>query len=213
MEIMPTTTSTTDFDSKAKTWDSDQVKIDRAFAVAEGIRNHVPISADMTALEYGCGTGLLSFALQSQFQHITLADNSVGMLDVLQEKITTTGVGNMRPLMLDLASNPLPEERYGIIYSMMTLHHIADTDKILRDLYALLDRPGYLCIADLDSEDGSFHGSGFSGHNGFDRNALGRKAKHAGFQNVNFTTVFHMTKGDGSGQKDFPLFLMVAEKS
>lgn len=149
----------------------------------------------------------------SRFQHITLADNSIGMLDVLREKISTTGVINMRPLMLDLAANPLPEERYGIIYTLMTLHHITDTDKILRDFYALLDRPGYLCIADLDSEDGSFHGSEFSGHTGFDRNDLGRKAKHAGFRNVEFTTVFRMTRGEGPGQTDFPLFLMVAEKS
>lgn len=210
---MPTTPAITDFDNKAKTWDSDPVKIDRAFAVAEGIRHHAPVSANMTALEYGCGTGLLSFALQSRFQHITLADNSIGMLDVLREKISTTGVINMRPLMLDLAANPLPEERYGIIYTLMTLHHITDTDKILRDFYALLDRPGYLCIADLDSEDGSFHGSEFSGHSGFDRNDLGRKAKHAGFRNVEFTTVFRMTRGEGPGQTDFPLFLMVAEKS
>ena len=210
---MPTTPLPTDFDSKAKTWDADPVKVERAVAVAQGIRNHVPLSAAMAALEYGCGTGLLSFALQSQFHHITLADSSAGMLAVLREKIAAAGVSNMKPVMLDLASDPLPGERYGIIYSMMTLHHIADIDGILRDLYALLEPSGYLCIADLDREDGSFHGSEFSGHKGFDRDELGRKAREAGFRNVHFTTVFRMSKGDGPGQTDFTVFLMVAEKS
>jgi hypothetical protein len=132
---------------------------------------------------------------------------------VLRDKIAADGVKNMRPIKLDLADDPLPAERFGLIYSLMTFHHVADTDKILRDLYALLDRPGYLCIADLDSEDGSFHGADFDGHKGFDRADLGRKAREAGFGRVEFSTVFHMKKGDGPGQIDFSLFLMVAEKT
>ena len=210
---MPTMPSTTHFDDNAKTWDSDPIKVARAFAVAEGIQNHVPLSAQITGLEYGCGTGLLSFALLPHLKHVTLADSSPGMLAVLSEKIAAAGVANMKPVMLDLASDPLPEERFGVIYTLMTLHHVADTDQVLRDLYALLDFPGYLCIADLDREDGSFHGSEFSGHKGFDREDLGRKAVESGFRNVRFTTVFRMTKGEGPGQTDFPLFLMVAEKS
>ena len=75
----------------------------------------------------------------------------------------------------------------------MTFHHIEDIDKILRDLFSLLVAPGYLCIADLDSEDGSFHGPEFTGHLGFDRNELERKLTHAGFRSVDFTTVFELS--------------------
>lgn len=201
-----------DFDSRAREWDADPVRIERARAIAEGIRAGVPLTPHMTAFEYGCGTGLLSFALQPYLAHITLADSSTGMLTVLEEKIASSGVRNMTSLKLDMVTDPLPQRRYHLIYTLMTLHHILDTDKILRDFCALLDRPGYLCVADLDEEDGSFHGPDFPGHRGFDRNELGEKAKSVGFQIVDFTTIFHMAGGVRGSRRDFPLFLMTAEK-
>ena len=201
------------FDSRAKTWDSDPMKVARARAVAHGIQTHVPLAPHMTAFEYGCGTGLLGFALQPYLKHITLADSSSGMLDVLQEKITSCGISNMRPMKLDLVDDPLPQESYHLIVTMMTFHHIPDIDSLLRDMYSLLATPGYLCVADLDSEDGSFHGPDFSGHCGFDRQELRQKASQAGFRNAGFSTVFNIRKAVAGGERDFPVFLMVAEKS
>ncbi len=207
---MPVTDSTEYFDKQAKTWDEDPMKTARAEAVAAGIKTLAPMAAHMSGLEYGCGTGLLSFALQPQLQQITLADSSPGMLNVLQQKIEARHINNMHPVKLDLTSDPLPSERFDLIYSLMTFHHIPDTDKILRDLYALLTGSGHLCIADLDSEDGSFHGLDFSGHKGFDRETLTQQAKNAGFRNIRFTSVFTITKGTPA--MEYPVFLMVAEK-
>ena len=176
---MAPTETTAYFDERAKNWDEDPMKSARAAAVAAGIRARLPLNANMCGLEYGCGTGLLSFALHDALRQITLADSSPGMLAVLQEKIDAQRISNMRPVRLDLTRDPLPPERFDIIFSLMTFHHIPDTDAILRDLHTLLANPGYLCIADLDSEDGSFHGSDFSGHRGFDRNTLAQQAIHA----------------------------------
>lgn len=207
------TESKRDFDAKAATWDDDPKKTERAVAVAQGIRANAPLSPTMTGFEYGCGTGLLSIALQPYLKHITLADSSSGMLAVLREKIAVAGIANLSPVLLDLVTDPLPAERYKLIYTLMTFHHIEDIDKMLGACYALLDPPGYLCVADLDSEDGTFHGPEFTGHKGFDRADLGRRAARAGFGKVAFTSVFQMKKGKGPGQTEFPIFLMVAEKS
>ncbi|MDI6747691.1 MAG: class I SAM-dependent methyltransferase [Rhodocyclaceae bacterium] len=201
---------TSPFDASARTWDQDPVKLARAQAVADGIRNQVP--RQPRALDYGCGTGLLGFALQSHCDHMTLADSSAGMLAVLDEKITASGATRLRSTRLDLVSDPLPPERYELICTLMTFHHIADTDKLLRDMHALLASSGYLCVADLDAEDGSFHGPEFDGHQGFEREALQRQAEAAGFRDVSFTTVFNMQKGTGPQQTEFPIFLMVARK-
>lgn len=202
----------TDFDARAKTWDSDPAKVERANVIAEAIRSAVPLRDDMNVLEYGCGTGLLSFPLQTELGHITLADTSAGMLTVLREKIAASGVRNMKPVRIDLLHDPLPAERFDLIYSMLTLHHIADTDGILAAFHALLVPGGYLCIADLDKEDGSFHGEGFSGHNGFDRGELESKAANAGFQQIAFSTPHIMRRGAGDNEGDFPVFLMVARR-
>src|SRR5512138_2296463 len=108
----------TNFDERARDWDDDPKRTARANAVAEAIRKTIKLSTSMTALEYGCGTGLLSFALQPDLGRITLADTSQGMLEVLQEKIARAGVTNMSPRRLDLTVDPLPDERYDLTYSL-----------------------------------------------------------------------------------------------
>jgi ubiquinone/menaquinone biosynthesis C-methylase UbiE len=202
-----------EFDQKASHWDAKLVRVERAQAMADGIRAALPLSSSMMALEYGCGTGLVSFALQPYLGHITLADSSSGMLAVLREKIAASQVQNMTPRSLDLMIDPLPAERYQVIYTLMTLHHIPDTDRMLRAFYALLDTPGYLCVADLDTEDGTFHEDEFHGHWGFDRAALSAQARQAGFQSIACSTMFQMRKEVAGVPKDYPLFLMIARKS
>jgi ubiquinone/menaquinone biosynthesis C-methylase UbiE len=201
-----------DFDARAATWDADPAKVSRALAVAAAIRNRVATGPGTRVLEYGCGTGLLGFALQPHCGRITLADSSSGMLATLQGKIAASGASNLQALRLDLASDPLPAERFDLVCSLMTFHHIADTARLLRDLHTLLDAHGHLCVADLDSEDGSFHGPGFTGHLGFARSALAGEAQAAGFHDIDFSTVYHVSKPESTGQTDFPIFLMVARK-
>ena len=202
----------TDFDLEAATWDAKTYRMERAQAIARGIREAVPVGAGMTAFEYGCGTGLLGFALQPYLGHITLADNSSGMLAVLDEKIAAGGIGNMTSLRLDLSTDPLPELRVQLVVTLMTLHHIPDVERVLKGFYELLETPGYLCVADLDQEDGAFHGPDFDGHKGFDRAALGSLARDVGFRKAAFSTVFQMDRVVGKETRTFPVFLMVAEK-
>ena len=199
-----------DFDSRAKDWDEVPGRVDRANAVAAAIREQVSLSRAMTAFEYGCGTGLLSFALQTDLGAITLADSSSGMLEVLRKKIAHSGVKQMTPVRLDLAIDPLPVERYDLVYSLLTLHHIPDTVRLLGCFHSLLQSGGVLCIADLNKEDGSFHSHepGFDGHNGFDRAELDMELEQAGFTNVRFNTCYKLIKDE----RPYPLFLAVAEK-
>ena len=200
------------FDEEAATWDDNPERIERARAVAEGIRARVPLSPEMTALEYGCGTGLLSFALQPYLGQITLVDSSTGMLAVLDEKIRAAGFTNMASLKADFLADPLPPVKVQLIYTLMTLHHILDTDKILAAFYSLLEPRGVLCVVDLDLEDGSFHEREFVGYKGFDRAELGQRARRVGFHEVEFTTVHNSTRVVEVETKHFPHFLMVAKK-
>ncbi|WP_215779205.1 class I SAM-dependent methyltransferase [Paludibacterium sp. B53371] len=201
------------FDDKAKTWDDDPVKVARANAIAQSIREQVSLNTRMSALEFGCGTGLLGFALKDDLGPLSLADTSPGMLAVLQDKIQASGRQDMHVCLVEAGQPALPPASVDLIFTAMTLHHIEDTDKVLQQMYTMLKQPGYLCVADLDAEDGSFHGPDFSGHKGFDRSQLAERAKQVGFETVRFTTVFVMNKGTGPGQTSFPVFLMVAGKT
>lgn len=201
-----------DFDSRAREWDSNPVFVERGEKIAAAIRAAVPLNRTMRALDYGSGTGLLSFPLRETLGHITLKDSSAGMLAVAQEKIAALGVTNMTVRQADLTAEPLPDERYDVIVSAMTLHHIPDTRHILDVFHELLTQGGWLCIADLDQEDGSFHGPEVQVHHGFERAALATLAGEAGFTAVRFETVFEITKESEAGSRCYPVFLMVARR-
>jgi ubiquinone/menaquinone biosynthesis C-methylase UbiE len=205
--------TTSEFDARAATWDDDPAKAERAKAVAEAIVHRVSLSRAMNAMEYGCGTGLLSFMLRSRLGQVTLADVSDGMLAVAAGKIAMTNDPAMRTVKLDLVVDPVPPERYDLIYSLMTMHHVVDTDAILDRLHTCLAVGGTLCIADLDAEDGSFHGAGFEGHLGFDRALLGAQARAAGFATVEFATAHQIQKEVNGQPRRYPVFLMVARKA
>lgn len=201
------------FDSKARQWDENPVFQDRANQIAAAIVTAIPLNSTMRALDYGSGTGMLSFPLQEKLGHITLKDTSAGMLAVVEEKIAAWGIGNMTSRLMDLTAAPMPDERYDLIYSSMTLHHIPDTKAILKAFHTLLNPEGWLCIADLDQEDGSFHGIQVDVHHGFDRDALAAQAAQAGFADIRFSTVFEIVKTTEAGSRAYPVFLMLARRA
>ena len=76
-----------EFDIKAKDWDKNQMHIERAEAIALAMLNTISIEEQMTAIEYGAGTGLLSFNLKDRFSKIILMDSSREMVRMAQQKI------------------------------------------------------------------------------------------------------------------------------
>lgn len=201
------------FDAKAREWDINPVFQERGRRIAEAIAAEVSLASDLHTLDYGCGTGLLSFPLKDRLGRITLADSSDGMLDVLREKIVAQDVSNMQVMKLDLMADPLPDARFDLIYTSMTLHHVPDVERILGLFHALLAPGGHLCIADLDAEDGSFHGPEFAVHHGFDRDTLANQTGRAGFSKMRFRSVFEIVKERPEGPRAYPVFLMTARKT
>jgi SAM-dependent methyltransferase len=119
----------------------------------------------------------------------------------------------MHPVRLDLSTDPLPVEKYHVTYSLMVLHHIHDAREILHKFHDLLEPNGYLIVADLDKEDGSFHTYGTTDvHKGFERGELQKWVEAAGFGNVQFSTAYEIKKEVDGKEKAFPVFLMTAQK-
>lgn len=209
----PTPLAHDHFDTKSRQWDENPVFRERGQKIAQAIREAVSPNRNMRALDYGCGTGQLSFPLKNELGAILMADSSRGMLDVLTEKIAVHGVTNMTPVKLDLLIDPPPAQRFDLIYTSMTLHHVPDTARLLHVFHGLLKPGGTLCIADLDKEDGSFHGLEVDVHHGFERSELSLRATQTGFLDIHFQTVFSITKDRETGTQDYPVFLMTAGRA
>jgi ubiquinone/menaquinone biosynthesis C-methylase UbiE len=202
------------FDTDSLTWDSERRK-NRAKLIAEEISKSIQVKKQYTALEFGCGTGLLSFCLKDKFEMITLVDTSKGMIDVLKSKIEKCKMNNMKSYQIDINKNHiLPDNSYDIIYTSMALHHIIDTETTIKNLYRLLKKDGYLCIVELDEEDGSFHKEekDFNGYNGFNQNSLKNLLLEVGFEEVKVNTFYNDRKFVGEIEVKYSLFLMVGRK-
>jgi ubiquinone/menaquinone biosynthesis C-methylase UbiE len=202
-----------EFDNKATGWDKNAMHRERAAVVAREIIKEIPLSRGMRALEFGAGTGLLSFMLKDRLKEITMVENSPGMLRALDEKMMTTGVENMKILNINLEHEDINDSRFDLIYTLMVLHHIEDVGKIISRFHDLLNPGGYLALADLYTEDGSFHGDGFSGHKGFDPQVLSGMVMKNGFEGVSHRKVYEISREAADGSvRQFPVFLIIARR-
>lgn len=203
-----------EFDIKAGEWDRNAMHRERAETIAAEITKQVPLNTGMTAMEFGAGTGLLSFILKDRLKEITLIDNSEGMVKVLSEKILTAKAGDMKVVRADLEHEDLAAGPFDLIYTLMVLHHVGDIATIIKKFHDLLNPGGYLAIADLFSEDGSFHGEGFHGHRGFDPESLAALLEKHGFSGLGHRKVYAVDKSVSENRsKKFDVFLMTARRS
>lgn len=202
-----------DFDKVASSWDEEPRRVKLAADVAKAVMREVELSRDMDVLDYGCGTGLVTLHLQPHVRSVTGADTSKGMLEVLQRKVAESGIANVRAALVDPESDVPLEGAFHLIVSSMTLHHVKDVGDLFEILHRLLLPGGGLCVADLDTEDGSFH-SDSTGvlHNGFDRRHVWNMLESAGFADIRDTTAAVIVKEDEAARREYPVFLMIARK-
>ncbi len=204
----------TDFDEAASTWDDQPGREERAKAVAQAIRDAIPLRRDMEALEYGAGTGLLGRQLADELGSLTFADASAGMTEIARGKIAALDAEDrMRAVRLDLMTDPVPDDRYDLVLSMMALHHVENIPALLDALHTMLRPGGLVALVDLDAEDGTFHDDDFDGHRGFDRDDLTGWLTTAGFGGVRFRTAYTVTKEVDGHEREFPLFLATASRA
>jgi 2-polyprenyl-3-methyl-5-hydroxy-6-metoxy-1,4-benzoquinol methylase len=204
------------FDEAATHWDAVPQRIELAKAVGNAILCQVYPSHNMDVLDYGCGTGLLGLFLLPHVQSVTGADSSPRMLQVLNDKIQTGGLQQMRGEQLDLTHDPVPDARYHLIVANMVMHHVGQIGTILKAFHQMLLPGGSLAIADLDTEPGVFHGPDAAEsvyHHGFDRRAFMDHLYQAGFVNVSDVTAHVIRKPIADGQlRKFPVFLIVGHR-
>jgi len=205
------------FNHEASQWDENPRRRALALAVAKAIIAAVKPAETMCALEFGCGTGLVTLEIAPLVKRISAIDTSTEMVAVLQEKIRALGVTNIQTSSIDLLSSSGfgdAEQSFDLIYSSMTLHHIDDTAGFLNRVSTLLSPGGVIAVADLDLEDGLFHDDPFEKvHHGFDREALTARLIAAGLQVTSFETIYTMEKVNRLGKKAaYPIFLVTATK-
>lgn len=194
---------TRSFDAAAATWDQEARRVALARAVAEAVRTWAGDLAGREVLDFGCGTGLVALALAEAGARVTGADSSPGMLAALAGKAAqaglAVGVRDLGPEGAGDLGGP-----YDLVASSMTLHHVDDLPALFLRLRACLRPGGGVALADLDREDGSFHGPDAGvPHLGFDRTPMAAWLRDAGFHEVGVSDLT-VTWKEG---RAYPVFL------
>ncbi|MCF6360174.1 MAG: class I SAM-dependent methyltransferase [Cyclobacteriaceae bacterium] len=202
-----------EFDQKAADWDKNHDHSTRAQKLADYLATQVDLTKVKTAMEYGSGTGLLSFALKDKIPSIELMDSSIEMTKAAKRKVEEQGINTLHPIQYDMMTQGLPSTRYNLIFILQTLHHIEDTLGFVQKSAELLNPNGYLVIIDLVKEDGSFHEDEFHGHKGFVQAELEQKLKNSGLTVTHYGICHTIEKESEDGaNKEYPLFMMVGRK-
>lgn len=195
------------FDQAAENWDAGEMRQRIASAVFATMVSRIALQKNMDILDFGCGTGLLGFKIAPMVRSVTGVDLSEKMLERLEAKNTPSL--RIATVCRDILTDPLEERFHGIV-SSMAMHHVADTAKLFETFNRHLRRDGFIAIADLEAEDGTFHTHGNEGvcHFGFEREALRRIIENAGFVNVRFHRAHVVRKED----REYPIFVVTALK-
>ena len=182
------------FDLLSKDYDTD-IRIKRAKAFSDEISLHIVDGHKKTALEYGCGTGLVGFNLINNFASIIFVDSSFGMIEQINKKLLNSGKTSSYAMCCNFMTEMPKDIKVNYIFASLVLHHIKDVKIILSRFYNILHSEGHLLIIDKNG-DGVFHTNNteIDGYDGFDQFAFSESIKEMGFINIEIKTFWYSNK-------------------
>ena len=199
------------FDEAAKTWDNKQTSIDSSNACVKNLQEHIKLSKDANILDYGCGTGFISFSLSTETNNITGMDYSMGMINQFNKKANELDYSNIKAIQHNMNEDELPKNQFDLVISSMTMHHIKDTNMFAKKCYDSLKENGIVCINDLEEEDGTFHlkhkNDGVE-HFGYEKKEVCKLFEKQGFSIISCDSVYIHERNN----KQYPLFNLIAKK-
>ena len=195
------------FQHKAGDWDTRPAPVQISAGVGRALLERVDLRDDMSVMDFGAGTGLICAHVAPHVGRVYAVDVSAAMLEKLVEKSELWG--KVEAMHVDILATSLPHQ-VDLIVSAMAMHHVEDTNRLVRAFAEHLAPGGRVALADLDSEDGSFHPPDTEGvyHCGFDRDAFREKLEAHGFADIEFATAVEVDR-DG---KRYPVFLVTATR-
>ena len=174
--------------------------------IADAIAKEIKLHDNMEILDFGVGTGLLGFEIAKSVKKVYGVDTSPKMLEKLEEKNRENL--NIIPLCQDIIKEPLSQKFDGLV-SSMTLHHVENLKDFFTAIHKNLKEKGFIAIADLRSEDGTFHSDNAGVfHFGFEEKELRVALEECGFDNVSYETINVIKKP----HREFGVFLLTANK-
>ncbi|WP_080875912.1 class I SAM-dependent DNA methyltransferase [Oceanobacillus timonensis] len=194
------------FNQMAKKYDTENRK-ELANIIADEIKKTLAGKQYHSILDYGGGTGLVTFQLADQFEKGWLVDSSQEMIQVAQSKIEQNQLKHFEAMAFNLAKDDRLDIKADVIVLSLVLLHVPDIEPLLQRLNKRLNTGGLLIIVDFDKNEKIQHPKV---HNGFTEAEVKDALSYAGFRDINKHT-FHY----GSNifmKQDASLFIATSTK-
>lgn len=202
--------NTDKFEAMAGKYDTPE-RIEVAKVAADAIRQWLPDVPGGSAMDFGCGTGLVGLQLLDAFNSVFFVDSSEKMVDQVKEKIVRSGMSGVdgmdtvETLCSDLEVVEALDVQVDHIFMVQVLLHIKDHVSLLKKLRKSLKPEGTLTIIDFDYNE--FVESDLV-HSGFRQDELKAELEAIGFESVRSKTFY---SGEGLFMNQYAsMFIMEA---
>jgi ubiquinone/menaquinone biosynthesis C-methylase UbiE len=158
---------------------------------SDAIREYLADAKDKSAIDFGCGTGLVGMNLLKDFKSMLFLDTSQNMVNQIKQKISVSDIQNASTLCFDLEKESLSELHADYIFMVQVLLHISEVDMILSRLYEVLNENGHLLIVDFDKNEKI---ASDMVHNGFYQTELADTMSKIGYRDIRSKTFYTGSK-------------------
>lgn len=130
-----------------------RARLHQEFSVGEPwfawVMDRLPLKAGDRVLDIGCGPAWFWAASQGHFPaglHLTLADQSDGMVAEAVGRCTPLGLASVTGQQADVAALPFADGSFDVVIAMHMLYHVPDQAKAVAELHRVLKPGGTLAV-------------------------------------------------------------------
>ncbi|ACL19695.1 ubiquinone/menaquinone biosynthesis C-methylase UbiE [Desulfitobacterium sp. LBE] len=197
--------NTDKFEMIADRYDTPE-RVEIAKESAAAIREYLVEAKSKSAIDFGCGTGLVGMNLLNEFDSMLFLDTSQGMIEQIKQKIAGSNLQKATTLCFDFEKDSLAGLHADYIFMAQVLLHIPDVGLVLSRLYEVLKEGGHLLIVDFDKNEKVVSDQV---HNGFEQTELVELMTEIGYRKIQTRTFYTGAKFMG---QDASLFILDSQK-
>lgn len=194
------------FEMLANRYDTNE-RIQIAKITSDAIREYLVDTNDKSAIDFGCGTGLVGMHLLKDFNSILFLDTSQNMINQIKQKFADFDIQNVDTLCFDIEKESRLDLHADYIFLSQVLLHINDIKFVLSRLYDVLNVGGHIIIVDFNKNEEVVSDMV---HNGFNQERLIELMTIIGYKEIQSKTFY--TKSKIFMGKDASLFIMDSKK-
>ena len=162
---------------------------------------------EWTVGDFGCGTGQMTAALAPFVSRVIAVDGSAAMLQAAKKRLQ--GLENVELRRGDLEALPVDNSRLDAATLVLVLHHLAEPERALAEVFRVLKPGGQLLVVDMQPHDRESYRQQM-GHAwlGFSDVHIRRILGESGFGGIRIVPLSPDPKSKGPG-----LFVATAKKT